>query len=47
MSTQQVIDCCRIDETGCLGGDPEPAFNCINNNGGIMSDDDYPYVAKQ
>ncbi|EAR85212.1 papain family cysteine protease (macronuclear) [Tetrahymena thermophila SB210] len=47
LSTQQVIDCCRIDESGCLGGDPEPAFRCIQNNGGIMTETEYPYIAKQ
>lgn len=47
LSTQQVIDCCRIDESGCVGGDPAPAFNCIRNFGGIESQASYPYVAKQ
>lgn len=47
LSTQQVIDCCRIDESGCVGGDPAPAFACIRNFGGIESQDDYPYLAKQ
>lgn len=39
------MDCCRIENYGCTGGDPQPAMKCIVRDG-IMTDDDYPYVGK-
>lgn len=37
------MDCCRIQNYGCNGGDPEPALQCTLRDG-IMSDTDYPYT---
>ncbi|EAR95815.1 papain family cysteine protease (macronuclear) [Tetrahymena thermophila SB210] len=45
-SEQNLIDCCRIENNGCNGGDPEPALDCVMNVlKGIMKNQDYPYQA--
>ena len=45
-SEQMLIDC--DDEDGdCHGGRPQIAFVWLKNNGGIMFEDDYPYVGKK
>lgn len=42
LSSQQLVDCCRIQNYGCNGGDPEPALKCTLRDG-VMNDVDYPY----
>lgn len=37
-----MIDCCKIENIGCNGGDPESTFKCIMKDG-IMNEIDYPY----
>lgn len=38
------MDCCRIENRGCNGGDPGPALDCVMKIlNGIMKDSDYPY----
>ncbi|KAL4472376.1 hypothetical protein ABPG74_018325 [Tetrahymena malaccensis] len=45
-SEQNLIDCCRIENNGCEGGDPGSAFDCVMNIlKGIMKNQDYPYQA--
>ncbi len=46
LSEQMLVDCDDID-SGCDGGLQENAFNWLKENGGIMSEDDYPYVARK
>ena len=44
-SEQQLVDCDGYDQ-GCDGGEFLPAFQFIKENGGLQSDLDYPYEAK-
>lgn len=47
LSEQDLIDCTGdCQTTGCEGGLVEEAFSCIRNMGGIESETDYPYEAK-
>lgn len=46
LSEQELIDCDRgFVNAGCEGGVMNYAFEFIINNGGIVSDQDYPYTA--
>ncbi|KMZ74540.1 Cysteine proteinase [Zostera marina] len=46
LSAQELIDCDN-ENNGCKGGQIWKAFNFIKNNGGIDTDDDYPYKAEK
>ena len=43
LSVQQLIDCDREKDLGCDGGYMNNAFDYINKNGGLQTDEDYPY----
>lgn len=43
LSPQELLDCDRRSNKGCLGGDPSSAFRYIVSNG-LSLYDDYPYV---
>ena len=48
LSEQNLIDCATGDNNaGCKGGDPDDAFWYIYRNGGIDTEEEYPYTAKQ
>ncbi|KAL5989529.1 hypothetical protein ACLOJK_010421 [Asimina triloba] len=40
---QELVDC-DLTSSGCQGGWPDTAFECIKENGGIASEKDYPYA---
>ncbi|KAF8075613.1 hypothetical protein N665_1076s0006 [Sinapis alba] len=46
LSEQQLIDCDGAPNEGCKGGTMEEAFTYIAQNGGISSEDAYPYQEK-
>ncbi|KAL1206322.1 Senescence-specific cysteine protease SAG39 [Cardamine amara subsp. amara] len=46
LSEQQLIDCVKEDNA-CQGGRMTDAFNYIIKNGGISSENEYPYQMKQ
>jgi C1A family cysteine protease len=47
LSEQMLVDCdINNDDTGCHGGIMEKAYEFIIKNGGIATEDDYPYVAR-
>jgi cathepsin H len=46
-SEQQLVDCAQaFDNHGCNGGLPSHAFEYIKYNGGIQTEDTYPYQGK-
>ncbi|KDP31986.1 hypothetical protein JCGZ_12447 [Jatropha curcas] len=45
LSVQELVDCDRTYDAGCNGGLMENAFQFIIQNGGIDTEQDYPYLA--
>ncbi|XP_010426325.1 PREDICTED: KDEL-tailed cysteine endopeptidase CEP3 [Camelina sativa] len=43
LSEQELVDCDTEENQGCAGGLMEPAFEFIKNNGGIKTEETYPY----
>lgn len=43
LSEQQMVDC-DIASNGCIGGNPDKAFDYIQKAGGQMLSSDYPYI---
>lgn len=46
LSEQELIDC-NTDNNGCNGGLMDYAFSFIVSNGGLHTEDDYPYLMKE
>lgn len=43
LSEQELLDCDRTVNAGCSGGLVDYAFEFIINNGGIDTEEDYPF----
>lgn len=46
LSEQELVDCDTARNQGCNGGLMEDAFQFIVNNGGIDTEEDYPYKGR-
>ncbi|THG05228.1 hypothetical protein TEA_013673 [Camellia sinensis var. sinensis] len=45
LSEQELVDC-NVDNHGCRGGFMDIAFQFIQQNNGLTSEDNYPYIAQ-
>ena len=43
-SEEMLVECDNVD-SGCMGGLMDNAFKWIKSNGGLMTEDDYPYTS--